>query len=61
MHIDQLEDRIVEPRLRAIQRSMPRLARQQGSEDAAGADRAPAIAADGPTCGELACRSHNTG
>ena len=32
MHIDQLEDRILEPRLRAIQRSMPRLARQQGSE-----------------------------
>ena len=33
MHIDQLEDRILEPRLRAIQRSMPRLAGQQGSKD----------------------------
>jgi hypothetical protein len=35
MRIDQPEDRILEPRLQAIERSMPQLAGQQVSKDPA--------------------------
>jgi hypothetical protein len=46
MRINQPEDRILEPRLQAIERSMPQLAGQQDSKDPAGAQR-PVKAADG--------------
>ncbi len=60
MRINQPEDRILEPRLQAIERSMPQLAGQQEFKDPAGAQR-PVKAADGPTCGEVGCCSHNAG
>jgi hypothetical protein len=60
MRIDQPEDRILEPHLRAMQRSMPQLAGQQESKDPADAER-PAKAADGPTYSEVGCCSHNAG
>lgn len=52
MRINQPEDRILEPRLQAIERSMLQRAGQQESKDPAGAQR-PVKAADGPTCGEV--------
>jgi hypothetical protein len=60
MRINLPEDRILEPRLQAIERSMPQLAGQQESKDPAGAQR-PVKAADGPACGEVGCCSHNAG
>ena len=52
MHIGQLEDRILEARPRAIQRSTPRLAGQHKSKDPADARR-PAKAANGTTCSKM--------